>query len=307
MLVQTDVRIDPVLSNVSVAYKNEDYIAEQILPVQSVAVTKGKYYVYDQAMFRRNKTLRAPGAKANEVEYGLTTASFELFDYALKEKIEWGVIDQADVALSPETDAVESVTEMLLVDAEMQLATTLSTTSIITQYTTLSGTSQWSDYTNSDPLGDIKTARQTVQASIMRKPNTLILGQQVYDTLVDHPDVVERVKYSFGVSPTPELMARIFQVEKVIVGSALYNSATEGQTDSMAYIWGKKAWVCYISPNTKGLKQITLGWTMKKKTGRTVKKWDDVDEEARYVRVNEERAQTLVAALACYYIAAVIA
>lgn len=306
MLVQTDVRVDPVLSNISIAYKNEDYIAEKLFPVQSVKVTKGKYYVYDKAMFRRNKSLRAPGAKANEVEYGLTTASFECSDYALKEKIEWGVIEQADSALNPESDSVESVTEMLMIDAEMQLAATMSDTAIITNYTTLSGTSQWSDYTNSDPIGDIKTGRQTVQAGIMRKANTLVLGQEVFDTLVDHPDVVERVKYSFGVSPTTELMARIFQVENIIVGAGLYNSATEGQTDSMAYIWGKKAWVCYISPNARGLKQITFGWTMKYK-GRVTKKWDDVDEEARYIRVNEQRTQELVAAAAAYYIAAAIA
>ena len=64
-------------------------------------------------MFRQNDALRAPGAAANEVEYGLTTASFEIFDYALKEKIEWGVIEQADTALNPERDSVESLTEMI--------------------------------------------------------------------------------------------------------------------------------------------------------------------------------------------------
>lgn len=301
MLVQTDVRVDPVLSNVSVAYKNEDYIAEAIMPEQSIKKSKGKYYVYDRAMFRVNDTKRAPGAKANTVEYGLTTQSFEAVDHALKGKITWEVIEEADTALSPETDETENLTEMIMIDEEVALATVMQATGSITNNTTLSGTDQWSDYTNSDPIGDIKTGRQSVQNNVMRKANTLVLGQETFDVLCDHPDVVERVKYSFGVSPTEELMARIFKVEKVIVGAAQKNTAIEGQTDSMSYVWGKHAWLVFISKNRRALKQITFGWTMKKKK-HTVKKWDDVDEEARYVRVNKKYTQELVAEGAAYLI-----
>lgn len=300
MLTITDVVVDPVLSNVSKAYKNEMYVAELIMPVVTVKKQTGKYYQYDRAKFRQNKTKRAAGAKANEVEYGLSTASFETEDHALKEKTPWEIIEQADNALDPETDAAENVTEQLMIDKEIALATSMASTTTITQNTTLSGTSQWSDYTNSDPIGDVKTARQTVQKAIGRKPNTLVLSKEVFDVLSEHPDVVEKIKYSQLGTATEELLARLFKVDRVIVAEAIYNTATEGQTDSMSYIWGKHAWVCYIAPRV-ALRTITVGFTFTYKT-RTAKKWDDEDAEARFVRVNDNYVQKFVAAEACYLI-----
>ena len=149
MLTITDVRVDPVLGNISKAYQNEEYVAEKIMPVMSVKTQRGKYYVYDQAKFRRNKTRRAAGSKANTVEYGLSTASYEAEDHALKDKTPWEIIKQADSALDPERDATESVTEQLMLDMEYALATSMADTGTITQNVTLSGTDQWSDYTNS--------------------------------------------------------------------------------------------------------------------------------------------------------------
>ena len=300
MLTPRDVVVDPVLSNVSVAYKNEMYIAEKLLPVFPVSKQGGKYYKYDKSALRRNKTLRASGSPANAVEYGLTTDTFYCQDHALKEKIPFEIIDQADAALNPEMDATESVTEMLLVDKEVALATSMADTGTITQNTTLSGTSQWSDYTNSDPFTNIRTAINTVQAAIGRRPNTLVFGQETFNKLVDHPDIVERIKYSMAGAVTAELIARLFDVQQVLIGSAVYNTADEGQTDSLGYIWGKHAWACYITPKP-ALKTITLGFHMSYKT-REAEKWDDGDAKARYVRVHDNYVAEFVAVQAAYLI-----
>jgi len=307
MLVIRDVVVDPVLSNVSIGYKNEMYIAELLMPVFQVKKQQGKYYEYDKAMWRQNDTRRAPGSAANEVEYGLSTATFYAEDHALKEKIPHEIIDQADSALAPETDAVENITEMLLVDKEIALATVMSNTAtgFMTENTTLSGTDQWSDYTNSDPLDDVKTGMQNIQKKIGRKPNTLVLCQDTFDKLIEHPDVIEKIKYSqLGVATT-ELLARLFQVERVIIGAAIKNSATEGATDSLGYIWSKHAWLIYIAP-TKRLKQPTFGWTFTYKN-RKVEKWDNTDSKSRFVRTNDNYVQKLVAAEAAYLIKAAIA
>ena len=300
MLIQSDVVVDPVLSNVSIAFQNEMYVADTIFPSLKVGKETGKYYLYDKAKFRRNLTLRAAGSPSNTVEYGLTTASYITADHALKEKTPWEIIEQADVALDPEMDATENITEQLLIDKEMALASSMSDTAVMTANTTLSGTSQWSDFTNSDPIADVKTGMQTVQKAIGRKPNTMVLGRETFDKLTEHPDVIEKIKYSqLGVA-TEELLARLFGVQKVIVAEAIKNTATEGATDSTTYIWGKHAWLIYITPTAR-LRTITLGFTFKWKD-RKVKKWDDVDMEARFVRANENYVHKFVAVTAAYFI-----
>jgi hypothetical protein len=300
MLTISDVVVDPVLSNVSVAYKNEEYIAEKLFPVFQVGKQVGKYYKFNKAALRRNKTARAAGSKANEVEFGLTTDTFSCEDHALKDKIPFEVIEQADAALNPEMDAAETVTEMLMVDKEVALATNLADTGVITQNVTLSGTDQWSDFDNSDPFDDIRTAIATVQLAIGRRPNTLVLGQQVFNKLVDHPDVVDRLKYTSSASITPEVIAKMFDLKQCFVGSAVNNTAKEGQTDSLSFIWGKHAWIAYV-PEKVTLKMIGLGLTLTYKT-REAEKWDDQDAKARYVRVHDNYTQEFVAAEACYLV-----
>ena len=307
MLVQQDVVVDPALGNVSVKYTNQVFIADIIAPMVKTTKQTGKYYVYDKSNLRIDTTLRSGGAPANEVDMGFAArGTFSCDDHALKGFIDDLVQDQADAALNPLIDETENLTEKLLLDRENNLATLIRSTSNLTSNTTLSGTSQWSDYVNSDPIGDIRTARTTVHSNIFRKPNTLILGKQVYDMLCEHPQVIDRVKYSQLGVVTAELLARVFQVEQVLVGEAGYNSAVEGQTDSLSYVWGKDAIVAYCNPKVS-LKMVTLVVTFTYEQ-RLVKRWRDEDREGTYVRVgNDNYQQAIIAAGAGYLLKTVIA
>jgi Phage major capsid protein E len=299
-LVQQSVVVDPALSNVSIKYMNDVFIADQIFPMVKVAKQTGKYYVYDKSNLRINQTTRAAGAGANEVDFGLSTSSFACDDHALKEFVADEIQDQADAALNPLVDATESVTEQLLLDRENKLATIMGDTAQITNNTTLSGTSQWSDYSNSDPIGDVRTARTTVHQNTFKKPNTLIMSKPVFDMLIEHPAIIERIKYSQLGVVTQELLARVFQVEKILVGEAGSNTAKEGQTDSLSYVWGKNAIVCFVAPQIR-LKQITLGYCFTY-SQRLVKRWRDEDREGTYVRVGNDNYVFVVVAVGAGYL-----
>jgi hypothetical protein len=302
MLVQQDVVIDPALSNVSVKYTNDTFIADLVLPVIRVSKQTGKYYIYDKSNLRVDKTNRAAGSPANEVSFGLSLSGvFACDDHALKGFVADEIQDQAEAALNPLVDETENVTEKLLLDRELAAATLLTNTANLTQNTTLASTAQWSDYSNSDPIGDIRTARTTIHTNTFKKPNTIVMGKQVFDILCEHPAIIERIKYSQLGVVTTELLARIFQVEKIIVGEAGYNTANEGQTDSLSYVWGKHAIVAYISPKIS-IKMLTLGATFTYLT-RTVKRWRDEDREGTYVRIGQDNyVQKIIAAAAGYLI-----
>ena len=306
-LVQQDVVVDPALSNVSVKFTNDTFIADIVLPTVMVSKQTGKYYVYDKANLRIDKTGRSAGSAANEIDFGVApSGTFSCDDHALKGFVADEIQDQADAALNPLIDETETVTEKLLLDREQNAANLLTSTVNLTNNTTLSGTSQWSDYSNSDPIGDIRTARTTVHQNTFRKPNTLIMGKQVFDMLMEHPQIIERIKYSQLGVVSAELLARIFQVERVIVGEAGSNTAAEGQTDSLSYIWGKHAVVCYIAPAIR-IKMITLGVTFTYST-RIVKRWRDEDREGTYVRIgNDNYVQKIIAVGAGYLIRTAIA
>jgi len=297
--------VDPVLSNVSIGYQNSAYVAEQLYPTLRVAKQSGKHFIYNKGKFRVTDNLRGAGAASKEATLSLTTGlPYFCEDHALKQFVTDEDVDGAMPPMDPFVDATENVSELHLIARENELAASLTDTAVLTQNTTLSGTDQWSDFSNSDPIGDIRTGKQTVHSEIHVDPNVLVLGKQVFDKLVDHPAVIERVKYSqLGVA-TPELLARLFDVERVIIAAAGKNTAVEGQTDSMGYIWGKNAVLAYINPRL-GQKMITLGLTYqwKERQVERLRGSDEEDRKGTFIRVgNHYYDMNLVSASAGYLV-----
>jgi hypothetical protein len=293
---------DPILTDVSIGYQNAAYIAELLLPTRPVKDQSGKHFIYDKGKFRSEDPMRGPGARSREVTHNISTGlTYFCEDHALKEFVVDEDVDNAPVGVDPYVDATENVTEKLLVGREIEAATVLTDTAVITQNETLSGTDQWSD-PNSDPVKDVRAAKETVRNSVMQEPNTLMLSKAVFNSLADHPAIIERVKYSQLGVLTVDLLARFFDVDRIIIGAAKKNTSVEGQTDTMADIWGKDALLAFINPRL-GQKSVSLGVTYQWKSRITerLNGTDERDRRGQYIRVGDHYYdQELIAAGAAY-------
>ena len=278
-----------MLTNVAVAYENDAYIAELVFPSFEVKKQTGKHFVYDQGRFRPNSNVRAQGSASNEVTLSLTTGTaYFAEDHALSQVVADEDVDNAITPTDPFVDATENLTDMHLVNKEIELATLLSDTGTMTQNITLSGTSQFSDYNNSDPIAVLETGKQTVHAAIHKNPNTLILGKQVWDKIKHHPAFLERVKYSQKGVISEDLLASLIGVDRVLIGGAGYTNSAEGQTETSSYIWGKNAILAYIAPSVKP-KIMTLGlcYTWKKMIVERLRGSEEEDRKVTKVRVGD--------------------
>jgi hypothetical protein len=309
--LRTQVYVDELLSDVSVAYQNESYISDIIFPEVMVKHRTGIYFKYDKSKFRVENDLRAPGERSQRVHYGLSQATYgPLIEHSLEQDIPDEDREEAVQPLNLDQDATENITERLLLSKEKNANTILTTAG--TGYsndsdglTTLSGTSQWSDYANSNPISDVRNAMDRVKKKIMKKPNTLVLGYEVFSKLQDHPQILERIKYSqFGVV-TPEILARVFNIERIIIAEAEENTANETATDSMAYVWGKNAWIMYITAKP-GIRQVSYGYTLRKGPRKTLR-WREEAIETDFVKVKDVYEHKVVAIEAAHRIATAIA
>ena len=300
-----DIRFDPILSNVSVAYKNEDYIAEKVFPVIRVKSATGKYFSYDKSNLRKENSLRGMGSHTNEVDYGVSqSTAFVIKEHALKEIVPDELIEQAPAPLNPEIDATENVTEKLLVEKEYDLATYMNSTTNLSNNRTLSAAEYWSRNSTATPISAIQAAKVTVHAAIFKQPNTVIVSKEVYDQLVNVSEIIERIKYVMLGVATTDLLAKVFGVSQVLVASAGYESATEGATSSLAYIWAKNCWVAYITPRP-GIKQISFGYHFVDKP-KAVDKWYNKDRKGTFVRVTDRYVREVVSTDACYLLKTVV-
>lgn len=260
----SDVHVDAVLSNISVAYQQaqSQFIAGTVFPVVPVDKQSDYYYVYTKNdWFRDEAARRADSTESAGSGYGVSTASYGCDVWALHKDVGDQLLANADAPLSPMRDAAKFVTQRLLLRRELQWVTDYFTTSVwATDVTGGVDFTQWSTYATSDPMDDVETGKETVLGTTGYMPNTLVLGYQTYRSLKNHPDLVDRIKYTSSQTLTPGMMAALFDVDRVLVAKAVKATNVEGATAAYSFAYGKHAFLCY-TPSSPGLLQPAAGYT----------------------------------------------
>lgn len=312
MLNKDSLYVSKLLTNTSIAYKNEEYINELIMPIIPVVKDTAKIATYGMDNLRIVESLRAQGSWANEVNHSVTIWDhYILQDHALKEFVTKEEIENADSPISPKIDAAENLTDRMLVIKERELAILMNDTWTITLNTTLTWTHQWSDLDNSDPFGDIKTAIESVRTATWKMPNTFVMGHTVMMQILIHPHFIWRINNVTVVTfdlIKQALMLAFPWITNIYVGSAQYNSWVEGWTSALADIWWDNFWVMYIEPKPR-LKSRSFGYTYQKTwENRTIKELPyDADREWNYIRINDKYDQKLIDNKCAYLIKDVLA
>lgn len=270
-----DVHVNAPLTNISIAYmqKAENFVASRVFPNIPVSKQSDRYYVYDRGDFNRDEMKeRAPGTESAGGSYKLdSTPTYYCTQYSFHKDIPDQVRANADAALNPDREATGFVTTKALIRREKAFAATYFTTGKWSvDITGVSGTpstnqvKQWNDAA-ANPIEDVRLGKRYIAERTGFEPNKLVLGRAVYDTLVDHPDIIDRVKYGqSGVGGparvTKANLAALFEVDEILVMNAIENTAKEGQANSHAFIGGKKALLIYSTPEP-GLMTPTAGYT----------------------------------------------
>lgn len=270
------VHIDQPLTNISIAFlQNADnFVASRVFPNIRVQKQSDVYFTYDRGFFNRNEAkLRGPATEAAVAGFGLSTDSYMAKVVALKAQIAWQVMSNADTPVQLERANTEMLLHKMLIEKEVDWASKYFTGSVWgTEYDGVAsspGTGDvihWSDQTSGDPIGDIRQAKTDIMESTGFMPNTMVVGQRVLDALVDHPDIVDRIKYSGGVGnqnparTTVEALSQLFEIDRILVMRAIQNTAAEGDTNVHSFIGGKHALLAYVAP-TPGLMTPSAGYT----------------------------------------------
>ncbi len=242
------VHIDTPLTNISIAYTPGQFIGSDLFPLVPVVHISDKYFTYTKADWLRNEVgVRAPGTKAPRGDYGLSTSNYFCTEKSIAKGVPDEIVENADNPLRPAEDATKWVTTQLYQKLEIDVAATAFGTGWATSATP---SVLWSNDT-SDPLGDFATAFNGVLGSIGLKPNVAVVGYGVWRYLKNHPDIVERVKYSAGpTNPAIVAMntvAALIEVERLMVGTSIQDTAGEGSTSSLSYIWGNHGLLAYVT------------------------------------------------------------
>jgi len=268
-----DVHVDRPLTNISLAFiqSREGFVADRVFPMLPVQKISDKYYTYDRGMFNRDEMeKRAPGTESAGATYKISTDSYSCDVWALHVNIADQIRANADNPINPDREGTEFLSLKALIRREKAWASDFFTTGVWTygrvgvSGAPVAGTSVqlWNEAA-STPIEDIRLGIRTVHESTGFRPNVLTLGRQVYDTLLDHPDLVGRVDRGQTTGPAlvmRQTLAALFEVEEVLVMDSIVNSAAEGAANVHAFIGGKNALLSY-RPASPGLMTPSAGYT----------------------------------------------
>jgi hypothetical protein len=264
------VHVDAILTNISVAYmqKADNFIADKVFPVVPVDKKSDKYFVYTKNdWFRDEAQRRADGTESAGSGYNLTTGTYAADVFAFHKDVGDQTVANADAPLNPLREATEFVTNRMLLRKELQFVSDFFTTGVwADDVTGVAGapsageTKQWSDYTSSDPIDDIEEAKSEILGNTGMAPNTLVLGYEVFRQLKNHPDLVDRIKYTSSQTITEDMLARMFDLDRVLVARAVKATNNEGAAEAYGFAYGKAAALYYVAPSP-GLLTPSAGYT----------------------------------------------
>lgn len=259
---QNQVHVDAILTNISVAYmqRQQNFIASQVFPIVPVSKQSDKFYTYTKNdWFRDEAQRRADATESAGGGYNLSTDSYQADVYAFHKDIGDQTRANADAPINVDREATEFVTSRIALKMETQFVNSFFTSGVWATDSTPANL--WSDYTSSDPLNDVENGKRQILSTTGFEPNTLVIGYDVFKSLKNHPDLVDRIKYTSSQVLTADLMASLFDIPRVLVSKAVKATNAEGAAGAYDFTAGKNALLCYSAPSA-GLLQPSAGYVM---------------------------------------------
>lgn len=262
------LHIDRYLTNFS-----EMFVQEQSNFISNVAATNipvlkesDKFVKYPRGYFWRDDVrVRPLGGRPVQSSYKVESDNYNAEEWALEAVIDDRLRANADDPINLEQNATELLTQKQMIRSDRLWAAAFFTTGVWTNdYVGGADFTQFSD-PNSDPIRDIEEKSKLMMMTTARRPNTLIVGANVDTELKNHPDVLDRIKYTQRGVVTDELLAALFNVGSYRTAASIYETAAEGATSDIEWVGNPDAMLlCYIAP-TGGLNTPTaiarFSWT----------------------------------------------
>jgi hypothetical protein len=268
---QADLHVNVPLTNVSIAYMQNAnaYISDKIFPRVPVKHQSDMYWKYSKSDWRRTDVVkRAPGTESAGVGWKFQTDTYYADVFAVHKDIDDQVRANIDSNFSLESDATKFVTNQMLLKRDLDWNAKYFKTGVwATEKTGGSDFTKWSD-SASDPISNVAQWIIDFRKDTGYAPNVMVLGAHVMQALKNHPDILDRIKYTQKGIVTEDLIASLFEVDRLYTSYATVASVAE-MNDAKAqdaaatydFIAPSKSAMLLYTTNAPSLQTPTAGYT----------------------------------------------
>ena len=274
---QSDLHVNVPLTNVSIAYiqKSSEFIATKVFPKVPVKKQSDLYWKYSKSDWRRTDVQRrAPSTETPGVGWKYDTDSYFAHVYGIHKDIDDQVRANADSNFRLDSDATKFVTNQLLLKRDIDWCDRFFKTGVWgTEKTGKSSNPstneflQWNDDA-SDPINDVSQWLIDFRQLTGFKQNVMVVGANVLQELKNHPDIIDRIKYTQKGIVSEDLIATLFDVDRIVTAYATQantaettDARTQDEAATYSFIADSKSLLLAYSPSGPSLQTPAAGYT----------------------------------------------
>ncbi len=299
-----DLRINAYLSEVARGYRNEELIAKSLFPTIDSELEKVDIFEFNKEAFKIHDTERAIRGNSNVISpQGFKKHTATLTEHDLAYPIDYREEDEAQ-KVKLQLHATNVVTQGLNLKHEKLCADLVQDVDNYPAYNklTLSGSSQL-NVSGSDPVGIIDDAKNQVCNNIGQDPNTLVIGQRVWEVLKRHEALTSLLSTSEHKIITLDNLKEFFGIKNIVVGKAITNN-DKGENER---IWKNNMILAYVPTlDSKTEYDPAFAYTIRKKDALKIDEYQKEGNKVKYIRATDIYTPFLVGAEAGYLITDVL-
>lgn len=250
--------------------ERQNFVGNRVLPFFGVGSQAGNFgKIPLEQLLQNADTKRAPGSGYARGSFQFETATYATEEHGWEEPIDDRERQMFAEYFDAQVLAANRAMGYVLRNAEKRIADAVFNTTTWTGASLTTGvTNEWDDSANATPIDDVEAAVQKVWDNSGLWPNALIVNRKVFRNLRNVDQITDRIAASGAgdrikaSDVTAEMLARVFDLDQVIVAGGAQNTAAEGQSASISSIWSDEyAMVARVATNPADFREPCIGRT----------------------------------------------
>ena len=276
-----DVHVNTPLTNFSQKWMQDQsaFVGLAAMPNLPVSKQSDLYYEFSRADFFRDEAEeRADGTESAGGGFTLSTSPYFARVYAFHKDVTDRQRANQDSVIRLDQSASQFVTQKLMIRRERLFQETFFPAAAASGIwaTEHTGTAAapgptefifW-DAATSDPIVDVTSASETVQAATGFRPNKMLIGRQGWNALKNNDAILSRITggatRDMPAMVLRALIAQLFELEQIFVMDSVVNTAVRGAAEATSFIAADNA-LLYFAPDGLAVDQPSAGaqfsWT----------------------------------------------
>lgn len=325
-----DIRFSPARTRLALSFGlPKRHAWPYLFPYFPVTLRSDKYFKYDpeRSALRLLNLKTGPMDESPIVDHEYGEDSYLTQDLRRKGFTKPDQIANAAPGIDPEADTLQTVMGNFWANFEYGAhATAYAALNAASRTRTVPSSKEWNKYTAaaSDPIADVRGWKAEIRDTVLDDAVEYTLGvdDKVFDKLLDHPLIIERIA-GMGSPGNPAVanertLAVIFDVDRVVRLNSVVNTAPDGvSTPVLTRVWSRGGFLVAHQPRPRE-KAPTFGYTFRwdgfhdpeaggaSIEGLMVHRWKSIDPDLYWLRASMSVDQKIVMAEAGLYLYSLI-